>query len=410
MMKNQMLLIGCILVLGAMVLGACCPPVDTGGADLANPASVYCQEQGYTLEMRTDEDGGQYGVCIFPDGTECDEWAFYRGECGPAEQAGEVQPTAEPTIVPTAAMAVNPVQQAGLDNTVEIEILELNMDASTSYISRLTISDPDVVAQIVAVLDADLPLGPRLRCPDWYRLRFYLADGSMQEFGIGCSAESPTFLHGGQDFWQDQDGAIPPQLAPLIQAQLAAAPQGIEVVGWYGSVVSLPPGSEFDDYLALAPEGAGEVGIAGVDEAVEAQIVALRDQEEPGKYAHFWGTLTCDVPDYGGCQLVVTRLRVDGPGELFDPDPVEGWDGVIVKEPPMSQYDDHFVLSGDFFVIYGIDSSDPAIATQLEELRNTMTPVRIWGEVTCGVMDVNGCAINVTRLEITGEPLTDGGE
>ncbi len=407
-MKKQMLLIGCILVLSAMTLNACCPPADTGGAELANPASVYCEEQGYTLEIRTDKDGGQYGVCILPDGAECDEWAFYRGECG--SQQGGAQAVEEPTVAPTAEVWVNPVQQAGLGDTVEIEILELNMDASTGYISRLTISDPDTIAQIVAALDADMRLGSRLRCPDWYRLRFRLADGSVQEFGIGCSAENPTFLRGGQDFWQDQDGELPPQFNTLIQAQLAAAPQGTEVVGWYGSVASLPSGSQYDDYLVLAPEGVGEIGIAGADEGIEAQIVALRDQEEPGKYAHFWGAFTCDVPDYNGCQIVVTRLRVDGPGEFFDPDPVEGWDGVVVGEPPLSQYDDHFVLSGDFFVFYGIDSSDPAVAAQLEELRNTMIPVRIWGEVSCGVMDVNGCTIDVTRVEITGEPLTGGGE
>jgi len=49
--------------------------------ELANPASVYCEEQGYQLEIREDENGSQYGVCILPDGSECEEWAFYRGEC-----------------------------------------------------------------------------------------------------------------------------------------------------------------------------------------------------------------------------------------------------------------------------------------------------------------------------------------
>jgi eight-cysteine-cluster-containing protein len=47
---------------------------------IANPASVYCEEQGYDLEMRTDENGS-YGVCIFPDGSECEEWSFFRREC-----------------------------------------------------------------------------------------------------------------------------------------------------------------------------------------------------------------------------------------------------------------------------------------------------------------------------------------
>jgi len=37
------------------------------------------------VEIRTAEDGSQTGYCIFPDGSECDEWAYYRGECGPVE-------------------------------------------------------------------------------------------------------------------------------------------------------------------------------------------------------------------------------------------------------------------------------------------------------------------------------------
>ncbi|GEM_PF-323582 len=50
---------------------------------LPNPASKFCQDQGYKLEIRTAADGSQTGYCLFPDGTECEEWAFYRGECGP---------------------------------------------------------------------------------------------------------------------------------------------------------------------------------------------------------------------------------------------------------------------------------------------------------------------------------------
>jgi putative hemolysin len=51
---------------------------------LPNPASVFCEEQGYKLEIRTTADGSQSGVCIFSDGSECDEWAYFRGECKPA--------------------------------------------------------------------------------------------------------------------------------------------------------------------------------------------------------------------------------------------------------------------------------------------------------------------------------------
>jgi putative hemolysin len=56
-------------------------PGDQSG--LANPASAYCEEQGGTVEMRLDDTGGTYGVCVFPDGSECEEWAYFRGECSP---------------------------------------------------------------------------------------------------------------------------------------------------------------------------------------------------------------------------------------------------------------------------------------------------------------------------------------
>ncbi|MFA5072504.1 MAG: DUF333 domain-containing protein [Nitrospirota bacterium] len=49
---------------------------------IANPASVYCVESGYVNELRTMPDGSQHGICMFPDKTECEEWAFFRNECG----------------------------------------------------------------------------------------------------------------------------------------------------------------------------------------------------------------------------------------------------------------------------------------------------------------------------------------
>ena len=46
---------------------------------LGNPASEKCKEDGGLLEMR-ENDNGTYGVCIM-NGKECEEWAYYRGEC-----------------------------------------------------------------------------------------------------------------------------------------------------------------------------------------------------------------------------------------------------------------------------------------------------------------------------------------
>lgn len=50
-------------------------------AAVANPASVYCVELGYQLEIR-QTDAGEEGVCIFPEGVECPEWDFLAGRCG----------------------------------------------------------------------------------------------------------------------------------------------------------------------------------------------------------------------------------------------------------------------------------------------------------------------------------------
>jgi hypothetical protein len=79
-----------VLIIAALTVVACgsqaAPTVD-----MANPASKYCVDQGYELEIRTAADGSQQGFCIFADGTECDEWAYYRGECGPGQATGSSQ-------------------------------------------------------------------------------------------------------------------------------------------------------------------------------------------------------------------------------------------------------------------------------------------------------------------------------
>lgn len=45
---------------------------------MANPASVYCVEQGGESIIKQDKDGSEYGICKFKDGKEVDEWEFYR--------------------------------------------------------------------------------------------------------------------------------------------------------------------------------------------------------------------------------------------------------------------------------------------------------------------------------------------
>ena len=96
-----------LFILAGIVLAASCNsarPSPTSQANVPNPASVYCEQQGNKLEIATAMDGSQNGLCIFPNGSSCDEWAYFRGECGPAGQSSS-PPTA--TEVPAATQDID---------------------------------------------------------------------------------------------------------------------------------------------------------------------------------------------------------------------------------------------------------------------------------------------------------------
>ena len=78
-----------IAVLLLLSLCACRPstpapsptPAPETTLGIANPASENCIRQGGTLSIQKRGDGGEYGVCVFSEGMECEEWALFRGEC-----------------------------------------------------------------------------------------------------------------------------------------------------------------------------------------------------------------------------------------------------------------------------------------------------------------------------------------
>ena len=47
---------------------------------IPNPASFYCQEMGYDLKLQETNQGTE-GICVFPNGAECEEWEFLSGGC-----------------------------------------------------------------------------------------------------------------------------------------------------------------------------------------------------------------------------------------------------------------------------------------------------------------------------------------
>lgn len=87
-MKGKMLGLSALMLAGLLVLSGCTgnknnPEEENVG--IANPASVYCEEQWGTLIPMEDENGGQYAMCQLDAETICEEWAFYRWECPTAE-------------------------------------------------------------------------------------------------------------------------------------------------------------------------------------------------------------------------------------------------------------------------------------------------------------------------------------
>jgi putative hemolysin len=53
---------------------------NTTNTQIANPASVNCIKNGGKLS-NIDKPEGQVGMCTFSDGSVCEEWAFFRGNC-----------------------------------------------------------------------------------------------------------------------------------------------------------------------------------------------------------------------------------------------------------------------------------------------------------------------------------------
>jgi putative hemolysin len=183
-----------------MALTACAAPqtqaapepaaTDMPQLNMPNPASVYCEQNGNKLEIRTVADGSQSGVCVFPDGSACDEWAYYRGECGPAAQES-----------PTPAMTVEATTEASGGSTEE--------QASGGY----------------------MPPGTSEEIADWW--------GVIKSTGPGAQFD---------DYFERQDlGQVIyfglDSMDPAVKSQIEALRDSGEIVHLYGTLLSNCPDS-----------------------------------------------------------------------------------------------------------------------------------------------------------------------
>lgn len=55
-------------------------PSPAPGVQLANPASTHCVKSGGRVSIEKLP-AGEFGVCLFEDNRQCEEWALLRGEC-----------------------------------------------------------------------------------------------------------------------------------------------------------------------------------------------------------------------------------------------------------------------------------------------------------------------------------------
>jgi putative hemolysin len=276
-------------------------PAATGipPANMPNPASVYCEQQGNKLEIRTAADGSQSGICVLPDGSICDEWAYFRGECGLAAQKS-----------PTPAMTVEATATANGGNTEE--------NPSGGYMPPGTSEE---IADWWGVIKST---APGAQYDDYFERQDL---GQIIYFGIdsmdpavksqiealrdsgkivnlyGTLLSNVTDYNGSQiqvDRIEEQasGGYMPPGTSE-------------EIVDWWGVIKSTQPGAQYDDYFERQDLGQQFIyfGIDSMDPAVQAQIEALRDS---GKIVHLYGTLLSNVLDYNGSQIQVDRIEVEG--------------------------------------------------------------------------------------------------
>ena len=94
--------------------------VEAQTPQLANPASQNCIKQGGSLRIERRPDGGQYGVCVFVDNYQCEEWALFRGECpqNGLRVTGYVTPSGRYCAITGGRYAVNHHRSAGAEKGV----------------------------------------------------------------------------------------------------------------------------------------------------------------------------------------------------------------------------------------------------------------------------------------------------
>ncbi len=131
-----------------------------------------------------------------------------------------------PTVTPDAS-TVNVVEAFDLEDAARIEVFELAVDGP-GYLLRTVFSDEEIVDRLVKSLDEDLVLGPRMRCPENFRLRFFFAGGRTETLGLVCFSE-PDLVRGDDAVFGFHDAPLPDDFQLAFRTAMSVAPRPDQV-------------------------------------------------------------------------------------------------------------------------------------------------------------------------------------
>ncbi|MBM3956721.1 MAG: DUF333 domain-containing protein [Gemmatimonadetes bacterium] len=168
--RSVLLAAGLIAALAAAACGVEAPagtpvptvPVETpvphdAPVGMPNPAAVFCEEQGGTVSIRTGEDGGQVGYCVFADGTEREEWEYWREshpvEVGAPSMADWARPTEGPPGTPQIVRQVSVEESQEIARRFVVESATFRfdgLDGSLELESTMAMPCPNCYAFVYA--------------------------------------------------------------------------------------------------------------------------------------------------------------------------------------------------------------------------------------------------------------------
>lgn len=197
-----------------------------GPANMPNPASQNCEQNGGTLQLRLDANGGQYGVCVFADGSECEEWAFYRGECRPGNGQPQSNPPSQHTYT-NAAFGFSLDAPAGWTVWDAPNLVQFQRQAYTLFIGYWPANQtpPQIRAGMPAgeVKDA----GQYNLAGSMFQKRYIIQQGKVNlvDFGHGLGfgpLQFSIWLEGPPGQGKNQSGEIPQEIIAEAEAILSS--------------------------------------------------------------------------------------------------------------------------------------------------------------------------------------------